>query len=75
MRLYQKSGGTDFDELWDTISTLDEGTNSLVMSESELEGRFVMCRYKTSTLNSQWLVLILRIGGTDFLHHWCIDVW
>ena len=33
IRLYQKNGGTDFDELWDTVSTFNEGTNSLVMSE------------------------------------------
>ena len=30
MRLYQKTGGTDFDELWVTDSELNEGTSSLV---------------------------------------------
>ena len=28
--LYQKTGWSDFDELWVTDSTLNEGTNSLI---------------------------------------------
>ena len=28
--LYQRTGRTNFDELWVTDSTLNEGTNSLV---------------------------------------------
>ena len=38
IRLYQKSGRTDFNELQDTVSTLNEGTNSLVTS------RRMVCR-------------------------------
>ena len=38
IRLYQKSGGTNFNELQDTVSTLNEGTNSLVTSELEPDG-------------------------------------
>ena len=30
MRLYQRTGRTNFNELWVTNSTLNEGTNSLV---------------------------------------------
>ena len=30
IRLYQKTGRSDFDELWVTDSTLNEGTNSLI---------------------------------------------
>ena len=30
MRLYQKTGWSDFDELWVTDSTLNEGINSLI---------------------------------------------
>ena len=30
MRLYQRTGRTNFNELWVTDSTLNEGTNSLV---------------------------------------------
>ena len=30
MRLYQRTGRTNFDELWVTDSTLNEGTDSLV---------------------------------------------
>ena len=40
--IYQKSGGTNFDELWDTVSTLNEGINSRVMSESNPDRQFVM---------------------------------
>ena len=50
IRLYQKSGWTDFNELQDTISTLNEDTNSLVTSESEPDGWFVMHRCKTSAI-------------------------
>ena len=50
IRLHQKSGRTDFDELWDTVSTLNEGINSLVMSESKPYGWFVVHRHKTSTI-------------------------
>ena len=50
IKLYQKSGRTNFDEFWDTVSTLNEGTNSLVMSESEPDGWFVVCRCKTSAI-------------------------
>ena len=38
IRLYQKSGGTDFNELQDIVSTLNECTNSLVTRESEPDG-------------------------------------
>ena len=44
--------GTDLDEIWDTVSTLNEGTiaKSLVMSELKPDGWFVMHRCKTSTI-------------------------
>ena len=48
IRLYQKSGGTDFNELLDTVSTLNEDTNSLVTNESEPGRWCVMRRCKTS---------------------------
>ena len=50
IRLHQKSGGTDFDELQDTVSTLNKGTNSLVTSESEPDGWFIARRRKTSAI-------------------------
>ena len=31
----QKSSGTNFDEPWDTVSTLNEHNNFLVMSKSK----------------------------------------
>ena len=33
IRLYLKNGRTNFDELWDSVSTLNEGINSLATSE------------------------------------------
>ena len=70
IRLHQKSGGTDFDELQDTVSTLNEGTNFLVTSESEPDEWFIVHRHKTSTIK-------FTVAGSqdcaDFLHHWCID--
>ena len=57
----QKSDGTDFNELQDTISTLNEGTNSLVMSESEPDG-FVVRRHKTSAIK------FAMAGSQDW---WC----
>ena len=39
-----------FDELQDTISTLNEGTNSLVTSKSEPGGWFIVHRHKTSAV-------------------------
>ena len=47
IRLHQKSGGTNFDELWNTVSTLNEGTNSLVTSESDPDRWFMR---KTSAI-------------------------
>ena len=47
MRLYH---GTDFDELWDTVSTLNEGTSSLVTSKLNPYGWFVVRRRKTSAI-------------------------
>ena len=46
IRLYQKSGGTNFNEFQDIVSTLNEGTNSLVISESESDRWFVVRRCK-----------------------------
>ena len=43
IKLHQKSGRTDFDEFRDTIFTLNEGTNSLVTSELESNGWFIVC--------------------------------
>ena len=34
LKLYQKNGGTGFDELWDIGSSNSKGTNSLVTTES-----------------------------------------
>ena len=48
--IYKAASETDFHELRDTISTLNEGTNSLVMSESEPDGWFIVCRHKTSAI-------------------------
>ena len=50
IRLYQKNGETDFNKLWDTVSALKEGNNSLVMFESKPYGWFVVCRCKTSAI-------------------------
>ena len=61
IRLYQKSGRPDFNELQDTVSTLNEGTGSLVMSKSEPDRWFVMCRHKTSAIK------FLMAGSQD----WC----
>ena len=43
IRLYQKTGWTDFNELQVTDSTLNKGTNSHVTSESGGKGWFVGC--------------------------------
>ena len=50
IRLYQKTGWSDFDELWVTDSTLNESTNSLI-NERKGRGRWfvVHCR-KTSAI-------------------------
>lgn len=40
--LHQNTNWTDFDELWATVSALNEDKNSLLMSESRQEGWFVM---------------------------------
>ena len=50
IRLYQKSGRTDFNELQDTVSILNKSTNSLVTSESEPDGWFAVRRHQTSTI-------------------------
>ena len=50
IRLYQENGGTDFDEHWITVSTLNEGTSSIVTSELKPYGWFVVRRCK---INSQ----------------------
>ena len=68
IRLYQKSGRTDFNELQDTVSTLNEGTNSLVTSESEPHRWFVMHRHKTSTIKFTMVVLISPIVGVLILY-------
>ena len=60
--LYQKSGGTDFNELQDTVSTLNKGNNSLVMSESEPDGWFVVCRHKMSAIK------FAMAGSQDWWH-------
>ena len=44
----EKSGGTNFDELRDTISTLNEGTNFLVTLKRI--GWFIISRCKTSAI-------------------------
>ena len=41
--LYQKTGPTDFDELWIIDSSNNEGTNSRVMGKSGRKGWFVRC--------------------------------
>ena len=50
IRLHQKSGGTDFDKLQGIVLTLNESSNSLVMSESKPYGWFVVHRCKTSAI-------------------------
>ena len=35
--MYQKTGWSDFDELWVTDSTLNEGTNSLINKRKGVE--------------------------------------
>ncbi len=45
VRLYQKTGWSDFDELWVTDSTLNEGTNSLI---KERKGAGQMVRHALS---------------------------
>ena len=62
IRLHQKSGGTDLDELWDTVSTLNKGTNSLVTSESEPDGWFIVRRHKMSVIK------FAMAGSQDW---WC----
>ena len=62
IRLYQKSEGTDFNELQDTVSTLNEGTNSLVTSESEPDGWFVVHRCKISAIK------FTMAGSQDWWH-------
>ena len=43
--MYQKTGWSDFDELWVTDSTLNEGTNSLINKRKGLSRWFVVrCR-------------------------------
>ena len=61
-RLYQKSGGTNFNELQDTISTLSECTNSLVTIKSEPDGWFVVRRHKTSAIK------FAMAGSQDWWH-------
>ena len=63
----QKTGWSDFDELWVTDSTLNEDTNSVI---NEQKGVGQMVRYALSQ-NERWL--ILRNGGAYLLHCWCID--
>ena len=49
MKLHQKTGWVDFDELRVTDSTLTEGTNSLVTSKLRKERWFIMhCRTITT---------------------------
>ena len=62
IRLYQKSGGTDFNELQDTVSTLNEGTNSLITSKLEPDRWFVVRRCKTSAIK------FAMAGSQDW---WC----
>ena len=51
IRLHQKSGGTDFDKLWDTVSTLNEGINSLVKNKLKPYRWFVVRRPCYSEIN------------------------
>ena len=62
-KLYHKTGLTDFEELWVTDSTLNEGTNSLVTSRERLG---VVTQMST-------IKFILSNGGTSFLHCWYVD--
>ena len=62
IRLYQKSGRTDFNKLQDTVSILNEGTNSLVTSKLEPDGWFVMRRHKMSAIK------FAMAGSQDW---WC----
>ena len=70
IRLYLKSGRTDFNKLQDTVSTLNEGTNSVVTRESEPDGWFVVRRCKTRAIK---FAMAGSQDCTDFLNRWCIN--
>ena len=54
IRLHQKSGRMDFNKLWDTVSILNEGTNSLVMSHKDgLSCVDAKCAIKFTVAGSQ----------------------
>ena len=68
MKIYQKTGWTNFDELQVTDFTLNEGTNSLVMSESMCKGWFVNKYHKTC---NGWY--LRRNNEASLLHCWYIN--
>ena len=72
IRLYQKkSGWTDFDELWETVSTLNKGTNSLVMS-SQTDGLSCVGAKRDHKICNGWftglVALISSIVGILILY-------
>ena len=65
IRLHQKTGWTNFDELWVTDSTLNEGNNSLETSKLDPNGLFVVSSRITSAIK---FAMSGIHGGADFLH-------
>ena len=62
-----KTGEDDWDKLQDNDSGHNEGTICLVNGQMGARGMvFRAWVHKWAPFNSHWLVL--RIGGTDFLH-------
>ena len=48
--MYQKTGWTNFNELWVTDSTLNEGTISLVTSKLGCKRWFIVCHCTASAI-------------------------
>ena len=71
----QITGENDLHELWVNNCEYNEGTICLVNEWIGAKGMvFQAWAHEWVPLNSQWLVL--RIGGTNFLHCWFTDsIW
>ena len=71
----QKTGENDLHELLGNHCGYNEGIISVVNGRISVNRMvFRSWAHERASLNSQWLVL--RIGGTDFLHCWVADsVW
>ena len=65
--LYQKTGPTDFDELWIIDSSNNEGTNSRVMGKSGGKGWFIGRGHMKGAikLDMQWYhAIVLTVVST-----------